>query len=145
MNVSEKLGSVDACLDVFQKEKDSECSDRSSSAYECVSQIVLRVSEFDDKWNEMVLEALERSANSALTPNHKEKSKALLRLLYKLRDNDKLIERACDIVEIYPEDSSAYEWICKMYVEKIEDDSFDILVKIDYHFVWTYLNHCRIY
>lgn len=130
LNVSEKLESVDACLDVFQKEKDSENSDRSSSAYECITQIALRVTEFDNKWNDMVLEALEQSVSDQLTPNHKEKSKALLRHLYRLKYNDKLIQRACDVADIYPEDSTALEWVCKIYVDKIDDDSFDIQVKV---------------
>lgn len=132
LNVSEKLESVDACLDVFAKETDSENSDRSSSAYECISQVALRVTDFDNKWNDIVLEALERSANNALTPNHKEKSKVLLRLLYKLKNNDRLIQRACDIAEIYSDDPTAYEWICKMYVDKIDDDSFEIQVNVYY-------------
>lgn len=130
MNVSEKLDSVDACLDVFQKEKDSENSDRSTSAYECISQIAVRVTEFDNKWNDVVLTALERSVNGERGSNHKEQAKALLRLLYKLKSSDKLVERACDIAEIYAEDATAYEWICKMYVDKIDDDSFDIQVCI---------------
>lgn len=133
--MSEKLESVDACFDIFHNDKESENLDRSASAYECVSNIALRVTEFDSKWNDMVLEALERSANDKLTANHKDKSKALLRLLYKLKDNKKLIERACDIASIYPEDASAYEWICKLYVEKIDDDSFDVQVKVDSRFV----------
>lgn len=130
MNVSEKLDSVDACLDVFQKEIESENADRSSSAYECLSQIALRVPDFDNKWNGMMLEALERSANSDVTANHKEKSKSLLRMLHKQKLNDKLVQRACHITEIYPDDPTAYEWICKMYVDKADDDSFDIQVKL---------------
>lgn len=129
MNVSEKLESVDACFDIFEKEKDSENSDRSSSAYECITQIALRVTEFDNKWNDMVLTALERSVNGDHSSSHKEQAKALLRLLYKLKNNGKLVERACDIAEIYQEDATAYEWICKMYVDKIDDDSFDIQVR----------------
>lgn len=129
MNVSEKLESVDACFDVFQKEIDSENPDRCSSAYECVSQIAFRVVEFDNKWNDMILEALDRSVNDESTTNHKEKSKSLLKLLHKLKLNEKLVERACHISEIYSDDSTAYEWICKMYVDKIDDDSFDIQVR----------------
>ncbi|XP_037044257.1 tetratricopeptide repeat protein 37 [Bradysia coprophila] len=126
VNVSEKLQSVDPCLVVFKKEIDSELSDRSSSAYECLSQIALRVSEFDSQWNDMILEALERSVNGEIGATHKEKCKVLLRLLHKLKFNDQVVQRSCQITEIYPDDPTAYEWICKMYVDKIDDDSFDI-------------------
>lgn len=128
--VSEKLESVDTCLEVLQKETNSDNVDRSTSAYECVSRIALRVTNFDNSWNDMMLEALERSTNDPLSTNHKEKSVALLRLLYKLKNIDKLIQRACGIVETYPEHPSAYEWICKIYVDKINDDNFEIQVII---------------
>lgn len=131
MNVAEKLESVDACLDVLQKETKSNNFDRSTSAYECVSRIALRVSEFDNTWNDMMLEALERSTNDPLSTNHKEKSVALLRLLYKLKNYEKLIQRACDIVETYPQHPSSYEWICKMY---IDDTGFDTQVMIDFSY-----------
>lgn len=130
MNVVEKLDSVDPCFDVFEKEIGSESPDRSSSAYECLSQIALRVTEFNSKWNDMVIEALERSANGEPTESQKEICKTLLRLFHKLKRNDKLVERACKTVEDYPDDPTAYEWICKIYVDKIDDDSFDIQVRV---------------
>lgn len=128
--MSEKLDSVDPCLVVFKKEIESEISDRSSSAYECLSQIALRASEFDSQWDDMMLAALERSVNGEKTTTHKEKCKVLLRLLYKLKLNETVVERSCQITEVYPDDGTAYEWICKMYVDKIDDDSFDIQVSV---------------
>ncbi|KAJ6641678.1 Tetratricopeptide repeat protein 37 [Pseudolycoriella hygida] len=126
LNVSDKLDSVDPCLQIFEKETESEDLDRRTSSYECVSQIAIRVTELDDKWNKILLEALEKSADNELTPNHKDKSKALLRLLYKSMNIPRLVERACDVITHYPEDAHAYEWICKIYVDKIDDESFDI-------------------
>lgn len=139
VNVSEKLLSADACFDVLQKETNSENPDRITSAFESISQVALRISEFDDKWNDMVLAALERSTNGLQSTNHKEKSTALLRLLYKLKNIDRLVERACDIVEIYPQDPCAYEWICKIYVDKFDDETFNIQV-----IILTLCFHCDI-
>lgn len=130
VNVSQKLDTVDACLNVLQKEITADNVDRSKSAYECIAQVAMHVTEFDNKWNDMVLEILERSVNDITTKNHKEKSKALLRLLYKLKKIEYLIKRSCDMIEIYPDDPVAYEWICKIYIDKIDDQSFNIQVTI---------------
>lgn len=46
--------------------------------------------------------------------------KRYIKLLFKLRDLELCLERACHLVESYPEDIYAYEWICKIYCENYD-------------------------
>lgn len=44
-------------------------------------------------------------------------SKRFIKFLYKIGDLKLCVERACNLVELYPEEIYAYEWICKIYCE----------------------------
>lgn len=48
--------------------------------------------------------------------------KRYIKLLFKFGDLAMCLERACNLVEFYPEDIYAYEWICKIYCENYASD-----------------------
>lgn len=56
--------------------------------------------------------------------------KRYLKLLYKQTDLSKCLDYACKLVEKYPEDIYAYEWICKIYCENYESENSQCLESI---------------
>ncbi|KNC22993.1 hypothetical protein FF38_07937 [Lucilia cuprina] len=44
--------------------------------------------------------------------------KRFIKLLFKQNDLKLCLERACNLIDFYPEDIYAYEWICKIYCEQ---------------------------
>ncbi|XP_065368368.1 tetratricopeptide repeat protein 37 [Calliphora vicina] len=54
-------------------------------------------------------------------------SKRFIKLLFKQDDLNLCLERACNLIEFYPEDIYAYEWICKIYCEHYNFSKKDCL------------------
>uniref|UniRef100_A0A1A9WAC9 Tetratricopeptide repeat protein 37 n=1 Tax=Glossina brevipalpis TaxID=37001 RepID=A0A1A9WAC9_9MUSC len=50
--------------------------------------------------------------------------KRYLKLLFKRNELTACLNHACKLVDFYPEDIYAYEWICKIYCENYENNQF---------------------
>lgn len=53
--------------------------------------------------------------------------KRFLKLLYQQGDFKLCLEKACNLIDFYPEDMYAYEWICKIYCEHYNTTQKDCL------------------
>ncbi|XP_075166256.1 tetratricopeptide repeat protein 37 isoform X2 [Haematobia irritans] len=56
--------------------------------------------------------------------------KRYLKLLYKQKSLSECLEYACKLVDFYPDDIYAYEWICKIYCENYDTENNSILEKL---------------
>ena len=53
--------------------------------------------------------------------------KRFLKLLYQQGDLKLCLKKACNLIDFYPEDIYAYEWICKIYCEHYNTNQKDCL------------------
>ncbi|XP_013109877.2 tetratricopeptide repeat protein 37 [Stomoxys calcitrans] len=59
--------------------------------------------------------------------DHLPAHKRYLKLLYKQQQLDICLANACKLVEFYPDDIYAYEWICKIYCENYDTGNSSLL------------------
>ncbi|XP_061389029.1 tetratricopeptide repeat protein 37 [Musca vetustissima] len=72
--------------------------------------------EDEENYKSSLEELLKDNALDVYLPAYKR----YLKLLYKQQDLAKCLEYACKLVDLYPQDIYAYEWICKIYCENYD-------------------------
>jgi len=84
-----------------------------------------------DAQNKAFKEALENTVSENQTPTNMDNLKHLIKLLYKIREFDNLLQNAVKMSEIFSENIYPLEWICKVYLEAtagaldVNNDIFD--------------------
>ncbi|XP_073812213.1 tetratricopeptide repeat protein 37 [Musca autumnalis] len=64
--------------------------------------------------------SLEEILNDNTLDVYQSAYKRYLKLLYKRQELAKCLQHACKLVDLYPQDIYAYEWICKIYCENYD-------------------------
>ncbi|XP_055636051.1 tetratricopeptide repeat protein 37 [Toxorhynchites rutilus septentrionalis] len=112
---------IEKIVKILQQETEGELkgNDRIKSAFECLSSIFIQDQSIQAKNESLAERALEHAVVNRDDPYLHEKFKQYLKLLYRLKKNEKLVGKASLMHKQFQNDIFPLEWICKAYVEEL--------------------------
>ena len=113
-------GDVDAAVETLRGQAEN-CETKSDQHRESLSSIIKVLtthhSSLTDQHNMILLEALETVVSDNQTPTNMENMKHLIKLQYKLKNIQQVIEQSVRMISIFSDNIYPLEWLCKIYTE----------------------------
>ncbi|XP_055603206.1 tetratricopeptide repeat protein 37 [Uranotaenia lowii] len=117
---------LDGALKILESEinlpRDNEM--RITSAYNCLSKILLPNAALETSYESLVQRTLEHDIQNREDPFLHEKMRRYLKLLQRLKQYETLAEASLLMYDRFQNDIYPLEWICKVFVEKLVDESW---------------------